>query len=275
MYNYYKDNQQLYMEKYTILDKKNTITTDKNGNKRYKYLIQVKCNDCGKIRWINPSNTYYKRGVCRNCKEQEYRNQVLSIENENFKVIGIDIEGTKKNPRHTKYFVQCKKCGKIFSRRASVIRNSLSSIQCSNCRHIRYNKPLNVLEYKAYCYYRTGAKSRDLEWNLSEEQFKKLIKDNCVYCGNQATKRKTVSYRDECEEINGIDRIDSTKGYTIDNCVSCCSKCNLMKSNFTKEDFLNHISKIYKHSIRSSTTISRESTSEANADGNKELLTAV
>ena len=263
------------MEKYTILDKKKEITISKNGKKRYVYLVKAQCNDCRKIRWVTPSNLYFKKGICRNCKENEYRNQVLNIENENFKVLGIDIEGTKKNTRHTKYFVQCKKCGKIFSRRASVIRNSLNSIQCSNCRHIRYNKPLNVLEYKAYCYYRAGARSRGLEWNLTEEQFKKLIKDNCAYCGEKATKRKTVAYKDEYEEINGIDRIDSTKGYTIGNCISCCSKCNLMKSNFTKEDFLNHISKIYKHSICSSTTISKESTSEANADGNGELLTAI
>lgn len=275
MYNRNKENQQLFMEKYTILDRKNMIIIDENGNKHYKYMIQVQCNDCGKIRWTNPSNPYFKKGICRNCKEQEYRNAVLSIENENFKVIGIDTEGTKKNTRHTKYFVQCKKCGKIFSRRASVIRNSLNSIQCSNCRHVRYNKPLNVLEYKAYCYYRTGAKNRNLEWNLTEEQFKTLIKGNCVYCGSEAINRKTVSYKNEYEKINGIDRIDSKKGYNIDNCVSCCSKCNLMKSDFTKNDFLNHISKIYKYSISSSTTISKESTSQANGDGNGELLTAV
>lgn len=262
------------MEKYTILDKKNSITIDKNGIKKYKYLIQIKCNDCGNIRWINPSNIYYKKGVCRKCNENKYRNEVLNIENENFKVLKIDEDGTAKNSRHTKYFVQCKKCGKIFSRRASVIRNSLNNIQCSNCRHIRYNRPLNVLEYKTYCYYRTSAKKRNLEWDLNEQQFKNLIKLNCAYCGNIPQKRKTVTYKDEFEEINGIDRIDSTKGYTINNCVPCCSKCNLMKSDFTKNDFLNHISKIYNFSIKSSTTISKESTLQANGDGNGELLTA-
>lgn len=263
------------MEKYTILDKKRIVTINKNGKKYYKYLIQVKCNDCGKIRWVSPSNPYFKRGICRNCKEIEYRNQVLNIENENFKVLSIDLEGSKLNKRHIKYFVQCKKCGKIFSRRASVIRNSLNSIECSNCRHIRYNKPLNVLEYKVYCYYRTSAKNRNLEWNLTEEQFKRLIKGNCVYCGKPIEKRKTVSYKNEFELINGIDRIDSKKGYNIDNCTSCCSMCNLMKSNFTKEDFLQHISKIYNYSISSSTTISKESTLQANGNGNKELLTAL
>ena len=262
------------MEKYTILDKKNSIEIDNNGKKHYKYLIQIKCNDCGIIRWVNPTNPWYKKGICRKCKEKAYRDAVLNIESENFKVLKIDEESTKKNSRHTKYFVQCKKCGKIFSRKASVIRTSLNSIQCSNCRQLRFNKPLNVLEYKAYCYYRTGAKVRNLEWNLTEDQFKSLIKQNCAYCNAEPTKRKTIAYREDFEEINGIDRIDSNKGYTIDNCVPCCSKCNLMKSNFTKESFLYHISKIYNFSIKSSTTISKESTSEANADGNGEFLNA-
>ena len=60
------------------------------------------------------------------------------------------------------------------------------------------------------------------------------------------------------------------KGYTIDNCVPCYSKCNLMKSNFKKEDFLQHISKIYKFSI-SSTTIPKGSTFEANANGSERV----
>lgn len=274
MYNLYKTISNQVMEKYTILDRKKII--NKVDNKTtYKYLILIKCNDCGVERWINSSNPYYKRGVCRKCNEISYRNEVLNIENENFKVIGIDEEGTKLNPRHTKYFVQCKKCGKIFSRRASVIRNSLKSIQCENCRKTRNNKPLNVIQYKEYCYYRSGANSRNLEWELTENDFKKLITSNCAYCGNIPCKRQSVSYKKEYELVNGIDRIDSTKGYTLDNCVPCCSKCNLMKSNFKKEDFLNHISKIYNFSIKGSTTTSKEGTSKAIVDGNGELLTTI
>ena len=36
----------------------------------------------------------------------------------------------------------------------------------------------------------------------------------------------------------GIDRINSQKSYTISNCVSCCKTCNVMKLNFSVEDFL-------------------------------------
>lgn len=255
------------MEKYKILDKK-TEQNINNNKKSYLYLIQVKCNDCGNIRWVNPSNPYFKKGICRHCNEINYRNEVLKIENENFKVLSIDEEGTKKNTRHTKYFVQCKKCGEIFSRRASVIRTSLNSIQCSNCRKNRNGKSLNTLQYKAYCYYKSGATKRNLEWNLTEEQFKKLIQGNCKYCNSKPSKKQTVSYKDEFELINGIDRIDSSKGYTIENCVSCCTHCNVMKLDMSLNDFEEHISKIYKHIFLRSTTIPKGSTLQVNGGGN-------
>lgn len=255
------------MEKYKILDKeiKHLIS---NNKKSYSYLVKAECNDCGNIRWVNPANPYFKKGICRNCNEISYRNEVLKIENENFKVLSIDEEGTKKNTRHTRYFVQCKKCGKVFSRRASVIRTSLNSIQCSNCRRNRNGKSLNTLQYKAYCYYKSSAIKRDLEWNLSEEQFKKLIQGNCKYCNNTPSKKQTVSYKDTFELINGIDRINSSKGYTIENCVSCCTRCNIMKSDMTLSDFKEHISKIYKYIFQRSTTISKGSTLQANGNGN-------
>ena len=255
------------MEKYKILDRKIEHSI-KNNKKTYRYLVQVECNDCGNIRWVNPANPFFKKGVCRNCNEINYRNEVLKIENENFKVLSIDEDSVKNKSRHIRYFVQCKKCGKIFSRRATVIRASLNSIQCSNCRRNRNGKSLNVLQYKAYCYYRSGAFKRNLEWNLTEEQFKNLIQGNCKYCNSLPEKRQTVSYKDDFELINGIDRINSSKGYTIDNCVSCCTHCNIMKYDMSLSDFKEHISKIYKNIFLRSTTIPKGSTSQVNGDGN-------
>lgn len=37
----------------------------------------------------------------------------------------------------------------------------------------------------------------------------------------------------------GIDRIDSNKNYTINNCVPCCGQCNIMKLDYSQKDFLN------------------------------------
>lgn len=82
------------------------------------------------------------------------------------------------------------------------------------------------------------------EFKLTLAQFKKLIHSNCYYCGaapstdnvwNKSGKRKLDK---ESIKINGIDRIDSDKGYFLENCVPCCPQCNRMKLNYTTEEFL-------------------------------------
>ena len=55
--------------------------------------------------------------------------------------------------------------------------------------------------------------------------------------------------------VDGIDRIYSTKGYSVNNCVPCCTMCNKMKLNYSLEDFKTQISKIYHYSIEGSETI--------------------
>jgi hypothetical protein len=37
---------------------------------------------------------------------------------------------------------------------------------------------------------------------------------------------------------NGIDRVDNTKGYSVDNCVPCCRRCNVAKADMTPDQFL-------------------------------------
>ena len=93
-------------------------------------------------------------------------------------------------------------------------------------------------------YYKSNAKARGISWELTNEQFLELVTKDCDYCGHS-------------QEYNGIDRIDSSKGYTIDNCVPCCSWCNTMKLDYSKTEFLEHIKKIYNFQLekQGSTTI--------------------
>lgn len=120
--------------------------------------------------------------------------------------------------------------------------------------------------------YKSNAHKRNHEFKLSFEEFDDLISGNCIYCGNEPVENKRFynrSYKSQPQlKYNGIDRIDSNNGYTLNNTASCCSVCNLMKNILSKEDFLNHISKIYQFNSKSSTTIPKGSTSKANVDGN-------
>lgn len=100
------------------------------------------------------------------------------------------------------------------------------------------------LEYQ----YKRGAKKRNLEYNLSEEQFTELVTGKCFYCGDKFTNSVKGQGKTSGDfHYTGIDRIDSSKGYTKENSVSCCWMCNNMKNTTHIDDFLSHIKKIYNN----------------------------
>lgn len=200
-------------------------------------------------------------------------NKTLKLENNKFKIIGFDKNRYEKNNRtHLYYLIQCKTCGEIFSRKKDCIHH-FENLKCKNCIHNRYGKCLNTLLYNVFIHYKNNAKQRNIKWNLSEEEFKDIITQPCTYCGESPNIIKTTSYKDKYEKINGIDRIDSNKDYSKNNCVPCCQMCNIMKNKFSKEDFIKKVKLIYNNYIKSSTTILKESTLQANGNGNGELLT--
>jgi len=100
--------------------------------------------------------------------------------------------------------------------------------------------------------YKYGARKRNYEFSLSMEEFKFLLSQNCFYCGvppsqlYRILKAKTGEVRAGQPFLyNGIDRIDNTQGYTMENCITCCGNCNYAKSNFSQVEFLNWVKRIY------------------------------
>lgn len=91
-----------------------------------------------------------------------------------------------------------------------------------------------------YCEYRNNAKRRGIDFNLTPDEFKFLVSQPCHYCGGNSKDRFAKS------RGNGIDRKDSSKGYTIDNCVPCCATCNFVKNKMSYNDFILYIRQLYE-----------------------------
>lgn len=72
---------------------------------------------------------------------------------------------------------------------------------------------------------------------MSDEQLYALIELPCFYTGKVPSGKK-VAKSGEVFLYNGVDRLDSDKGYTPENCVSCCWEVNRMKNDMPKERFL-------------------------------------
>lgn len=96
--------------------------------------------------------------------------------------------------------------------------------------------------------YKMKAKLRSIDFNLNKEDFIKLIKGSCCYCGIESSHSFNY-YKGRFFETpilwNGIDRVDNKKGYSVENCVSCCEICNRSKSDLTTEQFLTWVKRIY------------------------------
>jgi hypothetical protein len=48
-----------------------------------------------------------------------------------------------------------------------------------------------------------------------------------------------------------LDRIDSSKGYSISNVVPCCATCNKAKLAMPRDEFLGWIDRVYQFQHRS------------------------
>lgn len=97
---------------------------------------------------------------------------------------------------------------------------------------------------------RRSAKQRDYTWHLTDDQIKALTSQSCYYCGIKPLQRAVSCRCNGTYFYNGLDRVDNSKGYTIDNVVSCCKRCNKAKGIMKQHEFLNWISQIYIHCIK-------------------------
>lgn len=56
--------------------------------------------------------------------------------------------------------------------------------------------------------------------------------------------QKPCHYCGEAIPTAGLDRVDNTKGYVLDNLVSCCTFCNAAKNTQTMDEFIVRCKKI-------------------------------
>ena len=128
--------------------------------------------------------------------------------------------------------------------------NNLKSGGTKSCGCLAYSNGIRYLSGFAsmrgliYCY-KKNAEKRGYTWELTEEQFAKITQKECHYCG---AKPNNIFKQRKCNGdyiYNGLDRIDNTKNYTVENTVSCCKTCNHAKGILTLQEFKEWIKRIY------------------------------
>lgn len=86
--------------------------------------------------------------------------------------------------------------------------------------------------------YIKGASARKIEFLLTLDQAKSIFESKCYYCGTSPQKKKHEYRSGEYIYANGIDRVRNSDGYSGDNCVPCCTRCNKAKGTLSMEEFI-------------------------------------
>ena len=167
-----------------------------------------------------------QKKTCKKCRNKGKR-RVRSQE---------QIDKKNENQREKKYY-QRYRDKKRSENEGEYLKNNAENAKKwrdSNKEHLSKYRS-NDINQRTYDIKRNSIR-RDIYWDssMTEEVCENMICLECHYCGYLSL-----------DKLNGIDRIDNTRGYIVDNCVSCCSICNRMKGSLDYVTYINrckHIS---------------------------------
>jgi hypothetical protein len=177
------------------------------------------------------------------------------------KLTVISAEGKNSKTRSLLWRCLCE-CGKEKVTSGTSLRigntKSCGCLSIETCKqlgsHTKYTPEELVLNF-TFTEYKKRAGKKHFSFTLTKEDFTKCIQSDCHYCGTSVEDTKNRFRYTRAGEViqlgyNGIDRIDSNKGYDIGNVVPCCRVCNYAKNDLTSEEFLTWIKKIYSNMIK-------------------------
>lgn len=119
------------------------------------------------------------------------------------------------------------------------------SLRCFGCRT---GYKVSVMERRIVENYRLNAKKKGRVFTLSRGDCIDLMHSPCFYCGEPPGNPGCRKMHNRPNfRYTGIDRKDSSLGYTKDNVVAACFECNMAKRSLPFEDFLNLVRRQFAH----------------------------
>ncbi|MFH2018621.1 MAG: hypothetical protein ABII98_01375, partial [bacterium] len=209
---------QMSNKKYGALTALRFIENGSNGA-RWEFLC-----DCGNKKIID--GYLVRRGSVRTC------GCGIGIKN-NFigkrfgKLLIIKRMGVSKD-RSLIWEARCD-CGNVIK----IASKYLLSGGTKSCGCLRKIEKGEANFNKLYSGYKNSAQKRGLAFLLSKDEFRKIIGENCSYCGIEPKQKLNRRFSNGEYLFNGIDRRDNLLGYTKKNSLPCCFVCNRAKGDMT------------------------------------------
>jgi hypothetical protein len=220
----------------------------KRGGHIVKTETEKQCSVCCKVK---PMESFQgKLGETKTCLVCRKTNQRADEKREKQHVRELANQNAKKPERKEvkqawKEANYEKVAGYWIEARARLIECNLEGFLKRNAEQAKHWRDANPEKVKLinqqkndnidyhFVNYKRSAETKHLEFTLTQENFMDIVILPCYYCGIIQPKG-----------FNGLDRLLSMDGYTVNNVVSCCEMCNMMKKCSTPTIFVNRVTHI-------------------------------
>ena len=245
---------QLPLTSYSRCDSCLKTDREKDHEKRGEVIkteTEKQCSICCKLK---PMESFQgKLGETKTCLLCRKTNQRADEKREKEHVRELANQNAKKPERKVvklawKEANYEKVAGYWMEARARLIESNLEGFLKRNAEQAKHWRDANPEKVKLinqqkndnidyhFINYKRSAETKQLEFTITKGDFMDMVVLPCYYCGIIQSKG-----------FNGIDRVDSKQGYKIDNIVSCCEMCNMMKGCLGPTIFIHRAEHIVSH----------------------------
>lgn len=103
--------------------------------------------------------------------------------------------------------------------------------KCPYCAGKKSISPVHKKAVAILYQHKRWDSSKGYDCDIDIDFIVKALGKDCVYCGKKAS---------------NVDRIDCNKGHSKDNCVPCCGRCNMVRSNRIPYDIMYEVGAVFK-----------------------------
>jgi len=186
------------------------------------YIADCQCGSTLSFKYKDSALKMLGRGSCRNCKK-DYR----SLNDDKFLIFKNE-EG--------KWCSVCSGCGceQAYTRKDHAKQSQVADWQCKSCVNLskRFSKNSSVgSRQRLYNKFKKNSKNRRIEWDITIDEMFSIYNGKCA-----------LTSWDICIDYTNctasLDRIDSSKGYSIHNIQWVHTMVNMCKNKYKLEDFI-------------------------------------
>ena len=221
-------------------------------NRHAEWLCRCSCDNLIRRSLRNLRGTLQKGGVprCSRCVGKSKINSLIDMRFGALTVLRL-VEGSI-GTRTIRWECMCD-CGKPFVAVGRGLLNGRIQSCGANIHRQRYKNEEETRYRNRYVAVKHGAKWRGISFSLSFEDFLNvMLSSQCFYCSeieNYLSTRISRDAKDVKVKIRAmsVDRYDSSKGYTKENCVPCCKACQVRKMDTHGDQFIADMIRIGKY----------------------------